>query len=204
MWKVNITLDEECLKYLRSLVESGECKSVSHATRKIIKEYRKTHLKQWRNDGNITLFFRFLRVLIQLSRALIELPARVERKKLWQRSENVLRVWWQYNSPEECALCFRSNTVGRFKKCRQIRGLPESIASVVWFQNNGSWSSYHSISRRCFDVDIKMGRIQTWVFVANIILLHFQFTDWLGCICHSENNGLGVYVSLNPWRHQRW
>ena len=41
MWKVQITLDEESLKYLRSLVESGECKNVSHATRKIIKEHRK-------------------------------------------------------------------------------------------------------------------------------------------------------------------
>ena len=35
-----MTLDEKNLAYLRSLVESGECASLSHATRKIITKYR--------------------------------------------------------------------------------------------------------------------------------------------------------------------
>jgi len=44
-WRVQITLDEESLKYLRSLVESGECTSISHATRKIIAKHREEHEK---------------------------------------------------------------------------------------------------------------------------------------------------------------
>jgi Arc/MetJ-type ribon-helix-helix transcriptional regulator len=44
-WRVQITLDEESLKYLRSLVESGECTSISQATRKIITKHREEHEK---------------------------------------------------------------------------------------------------------------------------------------------------------------
>jgi Arc/MetJ-type ribon-helix-helix transcriptional regulator len=39
MKRVQITLDEKTLAYLKSLVDSGECASLSHAVRKIVGRY---------------------------------------------------------------------------------------------------------------------------------------------------------------------
>jgi Arc/MetJ-type ribon-helix-helix transcriptional regulator len=39
MKRVQLTLDERSLAYLRSLVETGECASLSHAVRKIIAKH---------------------------------------------------------------------------------------------------------------------------------------------------------------------
>jgi Arc/MetJ-type ribon-helix-helix transcriptional regulator len=36
MKRVQLTLDEKSLAYLKSMVDSGECASLSHAVRKII------------------------------------------------------------------------------------------------------------------------------------------------------------------------
>ena len=36
MKRVQLTLDEKSLAYLKSVVESGECASLSHAVRKIV------------------------------------------------------------------------------------------------------------------------------------------------------------------------
>jgi Arc/MetJ-type ribon-helix-helix transcriptional regulator len=36
MKRVQLTLDEKSLAYLKSLVESGECANLSHAVRRII------------------------------------------------------------------------------------------------------------------------------------------------------------------------
>jgi len=40
--RVQLTLDEETFRYLRSLVDSDEAASLSHAVRRIIKEYRRS------------------------------------------------------------------------------------------------------------------------------------------------------------------
>jgi len=45
MKRVQITLDEKTLAYLRSLVESGECANLSHAIRKIVARYMKEEAK---------------------------------------------------------------------------------------------------------------------------------------------------------------
>jgi len=37
--EVQLTLDEETITYLQSLVESGECASLSHAVRKIVAKH---------------------------------------------------------------------------------------------------------------------------------------------------------------------
>ena len=39
MKRVQLTLDEKTIAYLRGLVESGECASLSHAVRKIVGHY---------------------------------------------------------------------------------------------------------------------------------------------------------------------
>jgi len=39
MKRVQLTLDEKSLAYLKSVVESGECASLSHAVRRIIARY---------------------------------------------------------------------------------------------------------------------------------------------------------------------
>ena len=39
MKRVQLTLDEKSLAYLKSMVESGECASLSHAIRKIVAKY---------------------------------------------------------------------------------------------------------------------------------------------------------------------
>jgi Arc/MetJ-type ribon-helix-helix transcriptional regulator len=36
MKRIQLTLDEKSLAYLKSMVESGECASLSHAVRRII------------------------------------------------------------------------------------------------------------------------------------------------------------------------
>jgi len=50
MPRVQLTLDEKDLAYLKRLVESGECASLSHAVRRIIREYRRL-LKARREGG---------------------------------------------------------------------------------------------------------------------------------------------------------
>jgi Arc/MetJ-type ribon-helix-helix transcriptional regulator len=42
MTRVQLTLQEKDLRYLRRLVSTGECASLSHAVRKIIREYQRT------------------------------------------------------------------------------------------------------------------------------------------------------------------
>ena len=39
--RVQLTLDEETYRYLRRLVDSEEAASLSHAVRRIVKEYRR-------------------------------------------------------------------------------------------------------------------------------------------------------------------
>jgi Arc/MetJ-type ribon-helix-helix transcriptional regulator len=39
--RVQVTLDESTFRYLRSLVDSEEAASLSHAIRRIVKEYRR-------------------------------------------------------------------------------------------------------------------------------------------------------------------
>jgi len=41
MPRVQLTLDEKGLRYLRRLVSTGECASLSHAIRRIIREYQR-------------------------------------------------------------------------------------------------------------------------------------------------------------------
>jgi len=44
MARINLTISEKDLRYLRVLVKSGEASSVSHAVRKIIREYQRLKL----------------------------------------------------------------------------------------------------------------------------------------------------------------
>ena len=46
MKRVQITLDEKTLTYLKSIVESGECASLSHAVRKIVAEHMREDKKR--------------------------------------------------------------------------------------------------------------------------------------------------------------
>lgn len=50
MRRVQLTLDERSLTYLKSLVESGECASLSHAVRKIIAKAMKEEKKGASHD----------------------------------------------------------------------------------------------------------------------------------------------------------
>ena len=43
MKRVNLTLDEESLAFLRGLVQSGECASRSHAVRWVVGRYMREH-----------------------------------------------------------------------------------------------------------------------------------------------------------------
>ena len=46
MARINLTISEKDLAYLRRLVESEEAASLSHAVRKIVKEYRRLKLQE--------------------------------------------------------------------------------------------------------------------------------------------------------------
>lgn len=53
MKRVQLTLDEKTLKHLRGLVESGECASLSHAVRRIVKrQMREGKERQERQEVN--------------------------------------------------------------------------------------------------------------------------------------------------------
>lgn len=51
MPRVQLTLEERDLRYLRSLVKSSECASLSHAVRRIIKEYRQLRRDRRREES---------------------------------------------------------------------------------------------------------------------------------------------------------
>jgi len=56
--RVQVTLDESTFRYLRSLVDSEEAASLSHAVRRIVKEYRRLRKFGARREawmGNIAL-----------------------------------------------------------------------------------------------------------------------------------------------------
>jgi len=53
--RVQLTVDEETFRYLRRLVDSEEAASLSHAVRRIVKEYRKLkRAKESRADSHAT------------------------------------------------------------------------------------------------------------------------------------------------------
>ena len=53
MKRVQLTLDKETLAYLRDLVESGECASLSHAVRKIVRHHMREEEKHIGNPTEI-------------------------------------------------------------------------------------------------------------------------------------------------------
>lgn len=50
MRRVQLTLDERTLAYLRRMVQSGECASLSHAVRKIVGHYMREEEKHAGDD----------------------------------------------------------------------------------------------------------------------------------------------------------
>lgn len=51
-YRVQLTLDQETYRYLRRLVQTDEAASLSHAVRRVVKEYRR--IVQSRRKGSST------------------------------------------------------------------------------------------------------------------------------------------------------
>jgi len=54
MRRVQLTLDEKTIAYLRRLVESGECASLSHAVRKIVGRHMREEEERIGQGSGIT------------------------------------------------------------------------------------------------------------------------------------------------------